>query len=101
MKKNMGTIWQGFMEGIIEYGMSAYDPLGIWKYPLIFVGVFGFIYGWMQSVTVTVVAIIFTFAIYGVTTNIFANVPDLTLFLYIITLMGIALLITVLFIKRR
>ena len=97
----MGALWDSLMEGFIDYGMSAYDGFGVWKYPLVFIAIIGYVYATMQSITVTIVAIIFTFAIYGVTTNIFADVPDLNLFLYIVTIIGIALLITTLFIKRR
>lgn len=97
----MGSIWQSFIQGFVDYGMSAYDPLGVWKYPLIFVGIFGFIYTFMNSAIVAIVGIIITLAIYGSTTDIFTHVPDLNLFLYIVTIMGLALLITTLFIKKR
>lgn len=97
----MGTIWTGFMDGLIDYGMSAFDPLGIWKYPLLLVAIIGYVYACTQSVTVAVVAIIITFAAYGTTTNVFAYVPDISLFLYIVTIMGITLLLVTLFIKRR
>jgi len=97
----MGDIWQSFIDGFIDYGMSAFDPLGIWKYPLVLIAVIGFIYAYTQSAIVTVVGIVITFALYGATTNIFVDVPDMTLFLYIVTLMGLTLLFTVLLIKRR
>lgn len=97
----MGAIWDSFYQGMIDYAMSSYDPLGIWKYPAVFIGIIGFVYAATQSLVVAVVGIIFTFVIYGATTTIFVDVPDVTLFLYIITVMGIALLLTALFIKRR
>jgi len=97
----MGVLWDSLMEGFIDYGMSAYDGFGVWKYPILFLAVIGFVYATMTSIIVTIVAIIFTFAIYAVTTDIFAGVPDLNLFLYIVSIVGITLLITALFIKRR
>jgi len=97
----MAALWDSFYSGMIDYAMSAYDPFGIWKYPALLLAIIGFIYASMQSAIVAIVGILFTFAIYGMTTNIFASVPDLNLFLYIITIMGIALLFTALFIKRR
>lgn len=97
----MGSLWTNFSSGILDYAMSAYSSLEPWVYPFIFVGILGFIYATMQSVTVVVVGILFTLGIYAVTTNVFADVPDVTLFLYIVSIIGIALLITALFIKRR
>ena len=97
----MGYLWSNFTDGFIDFGMSAYGSLEPWVYPLVFIGIIGFVYATMKSITVTVVAIIFTLGIYGATTNIFNEVPDLNLFLYIISIIGIALLITALFIKRR
>ena len=97
----MGFLWDNFTSGFIDYAMSAYDGFGVWKYPLLFFAMIGYVYGTMQSITVTIIAVLFTLGIYGATTNIFADVPDLTLFLYIVTIVGIALLITAIFIKRR
>lgn len=94
-------LWENFTSGFLDYAMSAYVSLEPWVYPFIFVGVIGFIYASMQSVTVVVVGILFTLGIFAVTTNVFADVPDVTLFLYIVSIIGISLLITALFIKRR
>lgn len=101
VNKNMGSIWDSFIQGIFDYGMSAYDPFGIWKYPLIILGIIGFVYATMESAIVAIIAIVFSLTIYGATTDIFNDVPDINLFMYIITIVGIALLLTVLFIKNR
>lgn len=97
----MGSLWGNFSDGILDYAMSAYSSLEPWVYPFIFVGILGYIYATMQSVIVVVVGIIFTLGIYAVTTDIFVAVPDVTLFFYIVSVIGISLLITALFIKRR
>lgn len=97
----MGVFWQNLMNGIIEYGFSAYDPLGVWKWPLLFLGIFGFIYGATHSIITTIVGIIGTLAIYGTTTSIFAEVPDVSLFLYAITIVGLAILFTTLFLEWK
>ena len=94
-------MWENFTNGFLDYAMSAYSSLDPWVYPLVFVGIIGFIYATMNSVIVAIVAIFFTLGIFAVTTNVFAAVPDLTLFLYIVSIIGIAVLITTLFIKRR
>ena len=97
----MGSLWGNFSSGFLDYAMSAYSSLEPWVYPFIFVGILGYIYATMQSVTVVVVGIIFTLGIFAVTTNVFVDVPDVSLFLYIVSILGITLLITALFIKRR
>ena len=54
----------------------------------------------MNSVVVAIVGILITFGLFATSTSIFVGVPELTQFIYIITVMGIALLITMLFIRR-
>ena len=65
----------------------------------IFVGIIGFIYAFSGSVTVAVVGILITLGLFGA--SVFADVPDVSIFLYIITILAIALLVTTLYIKRR
>ncbi|MBE3095352.1 MAG: hypothetical protein IMZ52_10010 [Actinobacteria bacterium] len=93
-------MWENFSKGIIPYAMSAFSGLEPWVYPLIFVGIIGYVYATVNSVIVAVVAIIITFGLYATTTDIFVNVPDLNLFFYIVVLIGLTLLITTLFIRR-
>ena len=97
----MGYLWQNFTDGILDFAMTAYGSLEPWTYPLIFVGIIGYVYATMQSIIVTIVAIIFTFGIYAVTTNVFADVPDVSLFFYLISIIGISLLIGAFAYKRR
>lgn len=97
----MGYLWSNFTDGFLDFGMSAYGSLEPWVYPLVFVGIIGYVYASTKSLTVAIAAIIFTFGIYGVTTNVFEAVPDINLFLYIISVIGILLLIVSFIFKRR
>lgn len=97
----MGYLWDNFTNGVFDYAMSAYASLEPWVYPLLFMGIIGYVYAVMNSLVVTIVAIILTLGIYAGTTDVFAAVPDVTLFLYIVTIIGLVLLIGTLFWKRR
>jgi hypothetical protein len=93
-------IWTNFSGGIFEYALSAYNNLEPWTYPLIFLGVIGYMYSATHSVITAIVAILITFGIFATTTSIFVDVPDLGLFLNIVTLVGISALIFSFFAKR-
>jgi len=92
-------IWSNF-QNIFTYATDSFSKLDIWFYPLIFLAIIGWVYASVQSVTVMIVAILITFGLYATTTSIFVDVPDVSLFLYIITLLGLSMLIATLFIKR-
>lgn len=93
------TIWEGIKSGIIDWAMGTYSTLDPWTYPMIFAGVICFIYASMQSLIVAVVGIIITMSLFG--TTVFVGVPDITTFFYILTILGVAMLVTALFIKKR
>ena len=92
-------IWSNFSQGIFEYSINGYNNMEPWTYPLIFMGVIGYVYMVTHSAITAVVAILVTFGLYAWTTDIFVNVSDLSLFLYIVTLIGITLLIVVIVLK--
>ena len=94
-------VWANFSSGIAQYATDAFSVLDPWFYPIIFIGVIGYIYTCMHSVTVAVVAIIITLGLFGATTSIFAGVPEVTQLLYIISIIGITMLIVTLILKRR
>jgi len=94
-------IWENFTQGILDYGMETFSGMEPWTYPFIFVGIIGFVYATMKSVIVAIIGIIITFGLYATTTNIFVDMPDISLFLYIVAVVGIAMLIVALVIKRR
>jgi len=95
----IGTFWGNFTGGIIEYSINGYSNLEPWTYPLILVGIIGYVFMATHSVVTCVVAILITLGVYSSTTDIFVNVPDISLFLYIITLVGITLLLMILVLK--
>ena len=99
----MVDLWGNFSSGIIDYAMSAYSSLEPWVYPFILIGIIGYVYAVMNSITVAIVAIIFTLGIYATTTSIWISAPvnDAVMFLYLVSVIGIGLLIAMLFIKRR
>lgn len=93
-------IWDDFNSGMLQYAIDAFNAIDIWFWPFVFIGIIGYLYAAMESVTVAVVGILITFGLFATTTSIFADVPELSQFLYIIAIIGITLLITALFIKR-
>ena len=95
----MGTYWTEFTNGFMDYAMGAYDSLGDWGYPIIMLGLIGWLYGVTGSLVAAVAGIIVMVGLYGV--NVFVDVPDILFILYLITLLTIASLLTALFIKNR
>jgi len=96
----MFEFWTNFSNGLIEYAMDAYSNVEPWTYPLIFIGIIGFVYTATHSIITAVAAILIVFGIYATTVNVFENVPDVSLFMYIVTLVGISALIFTLFARK-
>ena len=94
-------IWGNFSRSIPDYMTDAFSAIDPWFWPLVFVGVFGFLYTAMNSVTVAIVGILVTFGLFAASTNIFAGIPELTMFLYLIVIVGITMLFVTLFLSRR
>lgn len=97
----MTNIWGNFTNSSVEYAVQAFQAVDPWFYPIIFIGIIGYLYTCMHSVTVAIVGIIITFGMFAVTTNIFAEVPEITQFLYLVAITGITVLIVTLITKRR
>ena len=99
----MTDVWGNFTQGIPEYAVDAFSAVDPWFYPILLVGIIGYIYGCMNSATSAIVAIIITLGIFGVTTSVFEGegIPIVTQFLYIITVVGLTLLIVNLMLHRR
>jgi hypothetical protein len=93
-------IWNNFSTGIWNYAVDAYSNMEPWTYPLFFLGIIGYVYTATHSVTALVASIIGTFALYATTTTIFADVPDLSLFLNIVSIVGISALIFTLVMRK-
>lgn len=95
----MGAYWDGFLSGILNYAKEGYGPLTDWVFPIVFVGIAVFSYFYTGSATVAAVIIIVTMGIYGA--DLFVGFPEITMMMYIIVLLVLAVLFTFLFIKRR
>lgn len=98
----MGAIWDNIIEpGFLQSAKDAFSQLEPWFYPFLIVGIIGFLYTGLNSITVAIVGILITFGILAATTGIFNQIPTFTQFFYIITIIGLTLLFTTLFIKYR
>jgi len=92
--------WENFTSSIIDYARSAYVDVEPWFYPMLFLGIIGFIYAGMKSLVAAVVGIIIIFATF-VGTGIFEETYETNLFFYIIAIVGIAMLIFAVILKGR
>jgi hypothetical protein len=97
----MGDIWTNFTNSIPEYATDAFSAVDPWFYPILFAGIIGFIYSSMNSVTTAIIGILITFGIFATTTSIFVDTPEVTQLLYIITVVGLTMLITTLVLNKR
>ena len=92
-------IWNGLTDNIIEYALSAYDGMGDMVYPILFVALIGYVFAATQSIVTTVVAIIITFASFGTVVWIWEGIPQVSVFFYIVTVVGLACLVVGLILK--
>jgi len=97
----MTDVWGNFSEGVPQYAMEAFSAIDPWLYPIVLFGIIGYIYGCMQSVTSAIIAILITLGIFSVTTSIFEEVPEMTQILYIITILGLTMLLVSLLLHKR
>jgi len=97
----LNPIWENFSSDIFGYATSAFSSVEPYLYPFVIIGIIGFIYAAMNSIIVAVVAVLITFAAFATTTSIFEQVPQISQFFYIISIIGITLLVVTLFLKRR
>jgi len=93
-------LWSNFSD-LPEYAIQAFSAVDPWVYPLVFVGIIGFLYTSMNSIMVAVVGILFTLGLFGTSTTIFNDVPEVTMLLYVISIIGVSLLIVTFIVKRR
>lgn len=94
-------IFENISSDIFGYAVDAFSPIDPWFWPFVFLGVIGYIYAAMQSITVAVVGILVTMGVFATTSNVFADVSIVSQFLYIITILGITLLIVGVLIHRQ
>ena len=97
----MGTYWDTFsVNGIFNFARDAYSSMQPWDYPIFFLGLIAFIYLVTQSATAAIVVMLITVGLYG-TTEIFLEVPDVMLILYIFVILTLTSLFAFLIYKRR
>ena len=94
-------LWTNFTRSVPQYAVEAYSAVDPWFYPILFIGIIGFIYTSMNSITAAIIAILITFGIFATTTSIFTEVSELTQFLYIITVVGLTMLIVTLILSKK
>lgn len=88
------------VQHFFEYSFKAYDVLGDLKYPLIILGIIGYIYLSTKSSTLAILTIIASFSIYGVS-GIFNKTYELNGFLTILSIIGIASLLIAVVMKKE
>jgi len=84
---------------IINWAVSAYDGFGVYKYPILIIGILGYVYMATKSITLFVVAVIVTFAMFG--TGVLADVPEISMLMSVITVIGIASLLMAALLKKE
>ena len=95
--------WTNISSDWIGYILTGYDNIfGNWTYPLMFLGVVGYIYCLNRSAMSAAAAICIIFGVYGVT-GIFryGEIAEFSLLSWVIVIMSFSGLFTTLFIRKR
>lgn len=90
-------VWSNMTSNFPKYATDAYSAIDPWFYPILFLGIIGYVYAYTKSVVVASVAILITLGLFGVTG--FVGVGTLGNFLYIVVAIGLGSLI-ITFIKN-
>ena len=95
--------WTNISSNWADFIMTGYDAIfQHWTYPLIFLGIIGYVYCVNRSALSAAAAICIIFGVYG-TTSIF-RYPDIagfSLLGWLITIVSFAGLFTLLFVRKR
>lgn len=94
-------IWSNMTTGIMDFALSGFEAMDPFFYPLVFLGIAGYVFTAMNSVTAAIAAILVTLGAFGGSTTIFKDVPELTILFYIITIIGLSLLVFLAVLKAR
>ena len=65
MNKILMDIWNNSTSNFPEYALDAYSAIDPWFYPIVLFSIIGYIYAYMHSATVAMVAIIVTFGLFA------------------------------------
>ena len=93
MNRILLDVWSNMTKNFPKYATDAYSAIDPWFYPILFLGIIGYIYAYMRSTTVAVVAILITFGVFAATTTVFNQADTLVTFMYIVVIIGIVSLI--------
>jgi len=94
--------WSNISSNWSEFAISGYDSIfGNWFYPLVFLGIAGYIYCINKSAISTAALICIVFAVFGVT-GIFRypDIAEYSLLSWIVVIVSFSALFTTLFIRR-
>jgi len=95
--------WSNISGNWAEWMMSGYDQIfGHWTYPLIFLGIIGYVYCINRSAISAAAAICITFTVFGATAIFrYPDTPEFSLLGWIIVIVSFAGLFTLLFTMRQ
>lgn len=94
--------WSNITTNWVDWLMSGYDNIfGNWTYPLIFLGVIGYVYCVSRSAMVAAAAICLTFGIFGATAVFrYPDIAEFSVMGWIIVIVSFAGMFTTLFVAR-
>lgn len=88
------------VQNLFEYAFSAYDILGVYKYPLLIVAAIGFVYLSTKSATLAILTVVVAFCVFGAQ-GMFAQTFLLNNLLAVLSVFGIAALFLGLILKKQ
>ena len=93
--------YSNISENWMDFFLGSYKTvMGVWVWPLIFLGIVGYVYAVQKSATAAAVALCLIFGIFGAT-DVLSNAGEFTQFSQIMAVFSIAGAFTALFIKHR
>ena len=95
--------WTNISSDWIGWTMSGYDAIfGHWTYPLIFLGIIGYVYSINRSAMSAAAAICLVFGIYGALAIFrYPDIAEFSMLGWIIVIISFAALFTTLFTMRQ
>jgi hypothetical protein len=86
-----------------EYALTGYTNIfGVWVYPLLFLGIVGYVYCISRSAITAAVAICLVFGVFGIT-GVFSYpaIAEYSMLSWVIVILSFAGLFTALFVRSR
>jgi len=94
--------WSNISSNWAEFALTGYDSIfQNWTYPLIFLGIIGYVYCISRSAMTAAAAVCIIFSIYGFTAVFcYPDIAGFSMFGWIIVIVSFGGLFTTLFIKK-